>query len=1007
MRFSALFRLPALAACLALAWPLSPAAAQAQTSPPGGGGAEAAAADTSGIEEIVVTARKREESLQDVPIAISAFPGEELETYQVDNIVDLETLVPNVTLTESGGLATGSLLVFIRGIGSDPGFAQGVGIYTDDVYLNQQSGALLEVLDVERIELLKGPQGHLYGRNTLGGAIRYITRKPGDELRVRFDGGYGRFTEWFARGSISGPISQTLGGSLSLLYRQRDPIQKNTYTTTEEGEFWGADIGAYRASLHWAPSEAVKFALSANLTSDGSEPRVGKRVGVNAAQIAGITAFNYGAESLVPGAGLVPSPNDVLPFGISDHPDRITTEFTAAAGSYPDANLPGAGPRLVGGPHLAGRWSLDDYELDTQSFSLTAEFDLGPSWLLKSVSAYRSVDDFSPFAFDGTEQTFINTIQDRETSDFSQELQLNYTGESVSLVAGIYYLDGTLERGPVAGNITPRLLATSLRETRTTQQDDGIESLAGYVNVDWRMSESWELSLGGRFTRDEVTLTKRSRSTDTIYPLWAHPNFRGIPLHQLPGQGGGTLLDNLIGGVRNGVVNGIRTATLAALPDGTPQAQQDAAVMAALTMQAAVINQQVENALGILAPGATLNDDGSIDVSMLDLLNAYKAAAVNPGMLTMQGGATALQVVAARTQMLMLGPTGLMPTGARSPCPLLLPMVPGPGGTMIPNPLAGSEACPLTAPGTSPLTTTTVTVLDNQDNLETYNNFSPSLRLSWHLDDNTMLYAGFATGYKQGGFNDTVVLPSHIVTTNADGTETLTPVANQTPDKFDEETVASFTLGAKLIRLGGRLRLNAEGFWNDYNDKQFRDVRLNSQTNLLDGGTSNVGEMTTYGVDMELLWLPSENLSLGLNIGWLDYDVDEFINPLTNRDETNDTRLGFSPELTLQGRAAWDIPLGNLGTASLSTSLAWRDEHYLTSPINITNPLIEAYTQDGYLTWNAAIAFRSRDDRWRIAAEGRNLTNKRAVTHVFDVGPIATGGYTLPRTWLFTVGYSY
>jgi len=317
-----------------------------------------------GIEEIVVTARKREESLQDVPISISAFPGSELETYQVDNIVDLETLVPNVTLTESGGLTTGSLLVFIRGIGSDPGFAQGVGIYTDDVYLNLQAGALLEVLDVERIEVLKGPQGHLYGRNTLGGAIRYITRKPGDELRVRFDGGFGRFTEWFARGSISGPISQTLGGSLSLLYRQRDPIQKNTFTATEEGEFWGADIGAYRASLQWAPSEAVRFSLGANITSDGSEPRVGKRVGVNAAQLAQIeNPFSRGASALVPNAAPIPTANDVRPFGESDHPDRISTEFTAATGA---GGVPGS---LVTGK------SLDDYEINTQAFSLTAEFD--------------------------------------------------------------------------------------------------------------------------------------------------------------------------------------------------------------------------------------------------------------------------------------------------------------------------------------------------------------------------------------------------------------------------------------------------------------------------------------------------------------------------------------------------------------------------------------------------------------------------------------------------------
>ena len=1011
MRFSALFRLPALAACLALGWPLSPGLAQAQTSPPGRGGAEAETSEPLGIEEIVVTARKREESLQDVPISISAFPGSELETYQVDNIVDLETLVPNVTLTESGGLTTGSLLVFIRGIGSDPGFAQGVGIYTDDVYLNLQAGALLEVLDVERIEVLKGPQGHLYGRNTLGGAIRYITRKPGDELRVRFDGGFGRFTEWFARGSISGPISQTLGGSLSLLYRQRDPIQKNTFTATEEGEFWGADIGAYRASLQWAPSEAVRFSLGANITSDGSEPRVGKRVGVNAAQLAQIeNPFSRGASALVPNAAPIPTANDVRPFGESDHPDRISTEFTAATGA---GGVPGS---LVTGK------SLDDYEINTQAFSLTAEFDLGPRWTLKSVSALRSIDDFQVFAFDGTTQTFINTIQDRETSDFSQELQLNYSGDSISLVTGIYYLDGGLDRGPVAGDITPRLLSVTRRETRTTRQDDGIESLAGYVNLDWRISESWELALGGRFTRDEVTFTKRSRSTDYSFPLWLHPQFAGVPVHLSPGQGG-TLLENLIGGVRLGAESGIRTATLSMLPDGTPQAQQDAAVMAALQAQAAVINQQVSGVLAVLAPGATLNADGSINTDNIDLLNVYKAALVNPG----PNGMLAQQVVAARTQTLMLGATGPMPTGtARTPCPLLPRMVPGPGGTMVPNPLFGSEACPATAPGVNPLATTSVTVLDHQDNLETYNNFSPSIRLSWHLGDDTMLYAGFATGYKQGGFNDAQVIPSAVL--RADGSVLMhetgvpgTPCAAssptrdangncplvQVPDKFDEETVAAFTLGAKLTRFGGRLRLNAEGFWNDYTDKQFREVRLDPQTNLLDGGTANVGEMTTYGADVELLWLPIENLSIGLNIGWLDYDVDKFINPRTNEDETNDTRIGFSPELTLQGRAAWDIPLSGLGTAQLSTSLAWRDEHYLTSPININNPLLKAYTQDAYLTWNAAISFRSRGDRWRIAAEGRNLTNERAVTHVFDVGPIATGGYTLPRTWLFTVGYSY
>lgn len=118
------------------------------------------------IEEIVVTARKRVENAQDVPAAISAFGAEELAERGVDNLVDVARLTPNVTINETSGLLGGSIQVFIRGIGNDPSFDQGVGIYVDDVYLNRIIGSLLDVYDVERIEVLKGPQGNLYGRNT-------------------------------------------------------------------------------------------------------------------------------------------------------------------------------------------------------------------------------------------------------------------------------------------------------------------------------------------------------------------------------------------------------------------------------------------------------------------------------------------------------------------------------------------------------------------------------------------------------------------------------------------------------------------------------------------------------------------------------------------------------------------------------------------------------------------------------------------------------------------------
>ncbi len=136
------------------------------------------------LEEVVVTARKRSESLQDVPMAVSAFNSAQLQDAQVTGMEDLQRMTPNITLTETGGLQAGSIAVFVRGIGNDPQFDQGVGIYVDDVYYNRATGSLLEVYDVERIEVLKGPQGNLYGRNTIGGAIKYISREP-SEVRGR------------------------------------------------------------------------------------------------------------------------------------------------------------------------------------------------------------------------------------------------------------------------------------------------------------------------------------------------------------------------------------------------------------------------------------------------------------------------------------------------------------------------------------------------------------------------------------------------------------------------------------------------------------------------------------------------------------------------------------------------------------------------------------------------------------------------------------------------------
>jgi iron complex outermembrane receptor protein len=137
--------------------------------------------------DIVVTARRREESLLDVPIAVTAFSGALLERTGAIDITDISNVTPNTTLENSRG-TNSTLTAFIRGVGQQdpvPGFEAGIGVYLDDVYLNRPQAAVLDIYDVERIEVLRGPQGTLYGRNTIGGAVKYVTRALPNQTQLK------------------------------------------------------------------------------------------------------------------------------------------------------------------------------------------------------------------------------------------------------------------------------------------------------------------------------------------------------------------------------------------------------------------------------------------------------------------------------------------------------------------------------------------------------------------------------------------------------------------------------------------------------------------------------------------------------------------------------------------------------------------------------------------------------------------------------------------------------
>ncbi len=172
MKKLAVYSVQAAAACAASMFAVPAVLAQ-----------DAPSAKAGGLEEITVTARRREESLQDVPIALSAFSAERITNAGAPDITWLQQSTPNLTLQVARG-SNSTLIAFIRGIGQqDPlwGFEPGVGLYVDDVYVARPQGAVLDIYDIERLEVLRGPQGTLYGRNTIGGAIKYVTKSLGNE----------------------------------------------------------------------------------------------------------------------------------------------------------------------------------------------------------------------------------------------------------------------------------------------------------------------------------------------------------------------------------------------------------------------------------------------------------------------------------------------------------------------------------------------------------------------------------------------------------------------------------------------------------------------------------------------------------------------------------------------------------------------------------------------------------------------------------------------------------
>ena len=225
---------------------------------------------SAALEEVVVTARKTAESLQDTPISVTALSGDRLESMGMSRITKLQNVTPNLVFqnTPAYSGAGNNAAVYIRGVGQKdfvPTIDPGVGIYVDEVYLGRSAGAVLDMIDIQQVEILRGPQGTLFGKNTVGGAISITTAKPNDEFGGKFDIKVGTDERRNIRGVLNVPLSDTLFARASFGSLQQDGYVFRPFDGKDLGN---QDTSMGRLALRWAPSDTFTADLSIDYFDD-------------------------------------------------------------------------------------------------------------------------------------------------------------------------------------------------------------------------------------------------------------------------------------------------------------------------------------------------------------------------------------------------------------------------------------------------------------------------------------------------------------------------------------------------------------------------------------------------------------------------------------------------------------------------------------------------------------------------------------------------------------------
>lgn len=483
------------------------------------------------LEEVIVTARKRQESLQNAPLAVSALSGDSLRDAGITNLADITEMVPNLQVSRPARDAN----IYIRGVGPARGATNvtelSVGVYIDDVFLLKPHGQLMDLAEVESVQVLRGPQGTLFGKNTTGGAMVVTTVKPGEE-----PGGYGQVTvgndgRLNVQGSIDVPLSDTFLTKLTVTSVEADGIGKDPVHGTELSD---ENRQGVLLQLRWLASEDV--------TADFSFYH--NRIRENLLALGNCVVTNTKAQ--------IPASMLVTPVSGT----KLITDFCKAASSG------------IATYHNPDR----KFELDASQASMNIAWDINDNHNLRSITAWRN-QETPNINYTNTYAGFPasqRALKDGDSTQFSQEFQFtgDFFGDRLRYTMGLYYMKDDSDTGltatwqgkdgiwgAIVQNPTLPGYVAALTNYNEAGQENDTTTYAAYTQWSWDATENLELTAGLRYGHEQRKL--KTQRTEALGPTLAYADVPGSPPLILRFPGNTVLMHNSIF---------FSSATLSALP---------------------------------------------------------------------------------------------------------------------------------------------------------------------------------------------------------------------------------------------------------------------------------------------------------------------------------------------------------------------------------------------------------------------------------------------------------